>query len=109
MLNFTPAATAVLRNHRPESPDAGFRLLVQKSCSSIKYTLRLEQEIKPNDKLIDLGDGIKLFIDAETFPMVDNTNVDFVEDAAQSGFTFDNPNITSSGCAGCESGCQEAS
>ncbi len=105
MLNFTPAATAILRTHLPESPDAGFRLLIKKSCSSVQYTLRQESEIQSNDELIELGDGIKLFIDADTFPLVDNTKVDFVEEASQSGFTFDNPNIFKSSCASCESGC----
>ncbi|THB75225.1 MAG: iron-sulfur cluster assembly accessory protein [Gammaproteobacteria bacterium] len=105
MLNFTSAATAILRNHLPESPEAGYRLLMQKSCSNVKYTLRLENEIRANDELVELEGGIKLFIDSETFPMVDNTKVDFVEENNQSGFVFDNPNITKSGCASCESGC----
>ena len=105
MLNFTPAATAILKDHLPESPEAGYRLMMQKSCSNVKYTLRLENEIRPNDELVELEYGIKLFIDAETFPMVDNTNVDFVEENNQSGFVFDNPNIAKSGCESCESGC----
>lgn len=105
MINFTPSATAVLRRNLPESPDAGFRLLIKKSCSSVQYTLRQESEIQSNDELIELGDGIKLFIDAETFPMVDNTQVDFIEESAQSGFTFDNPNITKNSCSSCESNC----
>ncbi len=105
MINFTPSATEVLRNHLPDSQDAGYRLMMQKSCSNVKYTLRLEDEIRPNDELIELEEGIKLFIDSETFPMVDNTKVDFVEENNQSGFVFDNPNIAKSGCESCESGC----
>lgn len=105
MIHFTESATDVLRRHSPESTDAGFRLIMQKSCSCVQYTLRLEKEMKSNDEVIEIEDGIKLFVDSETFPMVVNTQVDFVEENSQSGFIFDNPNISKSGCASCGSGC----
>lgn len=109
MIHFTPTATKVLQDHLPESPNVGFRLLIRKSCSSIHYTLRHESNVKPTDELVEINDDIKLFIDAETFPLVDNTKVDFIEDHAKSGFTFDNPNIVMPSCSDCESSCQEAS
>ena len=103
MIHFTPTALDVLRRHLPESPDIGFRLLIQKSCSSIQYTLKHENQVWPDDESFELDDGIKLFVDAKTFPIVDNTRVDFTTEGAQSGFTFDNPNVVKPSCSSCES------
>ena len=108
MIHFTSSAIKILQNHLPKSPDAGFRLLITRNCASIQYTLRQEESSLPNDEIVEIGEGIKLFIYADTFPLVDNTTVDFVEERTQSGFTFDNPNVIIPNCSSCESTCQEA-
>lgn len=105
MIHFTDSALDVLRQHLPELPNAGFRLLIQKCCSSLQYTLKHESEMWPDDKTFELEDGIKLFVDAQTLPVVDDTRVDFIQNGVQSGFTFDNPNVIKPSCSSCESTC----
>ena len=46
---------------------------------------------KEDDTEIDI-DGIKVLIDADSFPNITGSTMDYEEDSYQSGFTIDNPN-----------------
>ncbi len=81
-----------------EKPTAGLRIAVTDGgCSGLQYGLKLEETQNDNDTVIDCG-AVKLFIDAEIFPMLDGISVDFLDGLDGSGFKFTNPNATKS-CA----------
>lgn len=51
--------------------------------------LRLEQRAQPTDQVIDCG-AVKVFIDRESVPLVDDVTIDFVDNREVSGFRFTN-------------------
>ncbi len=81
-----------------EKPTAGLRIEVTDGgCSGYQYGMKLEPEQNGEDTVIDCGD-MKVFVDAESYPMLDGMTVDFVDSLEGSGFKFTNPNAAKS-CA----------
>ena len=82
-----------------ETPVEGLRVSVNDGgCSGLQYGLALEANPNSDDNVLDLGE-IKVFIDPESFPMLDGVTVDFLDSMEGSGFKFENPNATKScGC-----------
>ncbi len=96
MINLTPAATDAVRRfiRASATPVAGLRLTVAGGgCSGLQYGMKLEAEKADDDLEIDVG-GIKLLVDALTWPMVDNVSIDFIDSLTHTGFRFDNPNAS---------------
>ncbi|WP_137043017.1 iron-sulfur cluster assembly accessory protein [Pseudolabrys sp. FHR47] len=77
----------------------GLRIMVTSGgCAGYKYILGLDAEPHADDAVIE-AQGIKLFIDPESQPVLDGMQIGFVESIEGSGFTFDNPNVASKcGC-----------
>ena len=67
-------------------------------CSGYSYELAFEEKEREDDKVLD-QDGVKLFVDKESYNMLNGVKVDFVNTLNESGFKFSNPNAKS-GC-GC--------
>jgi iron-sulfur cluster assembly protein len=82
-----------------ETAVQGLRVSVSDGgCSGLQYGMMLEANPAVDDKVLDLGE-IKVFIDPESFPVLDGVTVDFLDSMEGSGFKFDNPNATKScGC-----------
>ena len=60
--------------------------------------MALEPAPRGDDTVIEF-DGIKVFIDPESAPMLEGVTVDFLDSMEGSGFKFENPNATKScGC-----------
>lgn len=80
-------------------PVAGLRIRVEGGgCSGLKYSLKLEEIGTEGDQSVDC-DGITLLVDETSAPLLQGVTVDFVESMEGSGFTFVNPNASSScGC-----------
>ncbi len=100
MITLTDSAiTAVSRFiDGSDKPTAGLRIEVTDGgCSGLQYGMKLEQEQSENDTVIEYGD-MKVFVDAESFPMLDGMTVDFLDSLEGSGFKFTNPNAAKS-CA----------
>lgn len=77
-------------------PVAGLRIMVEAGgCSGFKYMMGLVDQVGPEDHVQD-AEGVKLFVDGASYPYLDGMTVDFVVSLEGSGFTFDNPNATSS-------------
>jgi iron-sulfur cluster assembly protein len=94
MITLTPsAATAIRRFMRgAQTPVAGLRLSVQGGgCSGFQYGMRLEAEKAEDDFEIEV-DGIRLFVDPFSLPMIDEVSIDFIDSLTHTGFSFDNPN-----------------
>jgi iron-sulfur cluster assembly protein len=94
MIHLTPGAVkAIGRFMRgAEKPVTGLRLMVSGGgCSGFQYGMRLEAEKAEDDTEIEV-DGIRLFIDPFTLPMIDEIHIDFIDSLTHTGFKFDNPN-----------------
>ena len=61
---------------------------------NLDVVMGLEGQIRDGDIVID-QDGVKLYVDANSQPLVEGMTVDFVTGLESSGFVFDNPNATS--------------
>ncbi len=94
------AATAVkTAMSRVGNVDYGVRITVEEGgCAGYKYSIGLDPAPQWDDAVVETG-GIKLFIDPASQPVLAGMSVGYVESLEGSGFTFDNPNVTSKcGC-----------
>lgn len=102
MITLTERAVKAVRRFIKGSatPDAGLRLAVTAGgCSGFQYDMSLHPEPLEGDTVIDCGNGLRVFIDAASLPLIQGCTVDFVDSMSGSGFTFVNPNATAScGC-----------
>lgn len=82
-----------------ETPVSGLRISVTGGgCSGMQYGMALEEESKSDDEIIDM-DGLKVFVDPSSAPLLDGVTVDFHDGMEGSGFKFENPNAKAScGC-----------
>jgi iron-sulfur cluster assembly accessory protein len=79
--------------------DSGLRVgVVGGGCSGFQYSLDLEKESRAGDLEFDV-EGIKVFVDPMSAQYLKGTQVDYVETAYASGFSFTNPQAKSTcGC-----------
>jgi iron-sulfur cluster assembly accessory protein len=101
MLTLTPSAQkAVSRFIKgAEDPVAGLRISVTGGgCSGMQYGMSLEEQARIDDVIVEI-DGIKVFVDPFSAPMLAGVTVDFQDGMDGSGFRFTNPNASAScGC-----------
>jgi iron-sulfur cluster assembly accessory protein len=101
MLTLTPSAQkAVSRFIKgAEDPVAGLRISVTGGgCSGMQYGMSLEEQARSDDVIVEI-DGIKVFVDPLSAPMLAGVTVDFQDGMDGSGFRFTNPNASAScGC-----------
>lgn len=77
----------------------GLRISVEGGgCSGMQYGMSLEEAARSDDKVVEIN-GIKLFIDPHSAPLLEGLNIDFQDSMDGSGFKFTNPNASNScGC-----------
>lgn len=99
----TPAAHARVRQFLSANPDAlGLRFGVQRTgCSGWGYAVELAREARDGDAVSE-QDGVRIYVDADSQPMVDGTTIDFARKGLNHEFVFDNPQ------AAAECGCGES-
>ena len=71
--------------------------VVSGGCSGYSYGRAIARNREEDDIAIE-AEGITLLVDAESAPLLDGAEVDYVEDLMKSGFTIFNPNAVKS-CA----------
>lgn len=101
MIDLTPAAAKAIKRFitAAENPVAGLRIFVSGGgCAGLQYGLRLEQDKSDDDLEFDIGAGAKLLVDPLSRSMLEGLTVDFVDSLTQTGFKFNNPNV-SGACA----------
>ena len=73
-------------------------MIVGGGCSGLTYDLSFEEEGSDDDMTYE-SFGVKLLVDPMSLSYLDDTNIDYIETFAYSGFHFDNPNAKKScGC-----------
>jgi iron-sulfur cluster assembly accessory protein len=71
--------------------------VVSGGCSGYQYGMAIARSREEDDIAIEAS-GITLLVDAESAPLLEGAEVDYVDDLMKSGFTIFNPNATHS-CA----------
>lgn len=102
-ITLAPAALERVKGYLASSPGAlGLRFGVNRTgCSGWGYAVDLAREEKPGDTVFE-QDGIRIFVDADSLPLVDGTEMDFLKQGLNEQFTFRNPK------AAAECGCGES-
>lgn len=86
-----------LLNQRP-SPEFGLRIGVRGGgCSGNSYFMEFCPAAEDGDEVYDTN-GVKLVVDRRSLPLLEGTQIDFVDSLMGSGFKFNNPNVRHS-CA----------
>ncbi len=101
MIDLTPEAANAVKAamSRAGNMEGGLRISVQTGgCNGYKYLIGLDAEPRSDDAVIET-EGVKVFVDPESKPLLTGMRVGFVDSLNGSGFTFDNPNAASKcGC-----------
>ena len=72
----------------------GLRLGVKKvGCSGYGYIVDFLDEAKPDDYEYPVADGLAVYVDPESLPLVRGTEVHYVRQGLNTGFEFNNPNV----------------
>lgn len=88
------AAEKVLEliTQRP-TPEFGLRIGVRGGgCSGNSYFMEFCPATEDGDEVFDTH-GVKLVVDSRSLPLLDGTEIDFVDGLMGSGFKFINPNV----------------
>ncbi|MDZ7924799.1 MAG: iron-sulfur cluster insertion protein ErpA [Marinagarivorans sp.] len=82
-----------------ENPNLALRVYVTGGgCSGFQYGFSFEETLDDEDTLIE-KDGVKVIVDAMSYPYLVGAKVDYKEGLQGSRFTVENPNASSTcGC-----------
>jgi iron-sulfur cluster assembly protein len=100
MIELTESALNAIRTAMSGASQAvqGLRIMVEAGgCAGHKYMMGLVTDRKPDDVVLEQA-GVKVFVDPASVALLRGTVMDFSVGLEGSGFTFSNPNATSS-CA----------
>lgn len=88
------------------SPPLGIRVSIRKrGCNGLSFTMNYVlndengRKTVIKDEIINVGNGVKVFVDPVAIFNITGTEMDFIEDELKSEFTFNNPK--SMGKCGC--------
>jgi len=98
MIELTENAVNAIRTAISGSPQTveGLRIMVESGgCAGNKYMMGLVTDVQPEDVVVEKG-GIKVFVEPQSVALLQGAVMDFSIGIEGSGFTFSNPNATSS-------------
>ena len=103
IVSLTNAAAAKLAELTKEetNPEIGLRVYVYSGgCSGYRYGMMLEDQPTADDNVLH-ANGVRVYIDTNSVPLIQGSEIDYVDTLMGAGFTVINPNAVS-GC-GCGS------
>ena len=105
LIEVTPQAAEKLQAVIEEQGDNGalLRVMVTPGHGGFQYTLGVEKEAEADDFVIDT-DTVQVLVDQESAPLIEGSQIDYVEGLMRSGFVISNPNMAG-GCGGGGCGC----
>jgi iron-sulfur cluster assembly accessory protein len=98
LIQLTQSAADAVRTAIAGAPEPmdGLRIVVESGgCAGYKYIMGLVAAPAPGDVQVE-DRGIKVFIDPASLPSIAGTTIDFVMTLQESGFSFNNPQATTS-------------
>ncbi|MCH8502302.1 MAG: iron-sulfur cluster assembly protein IscA [Aliidiomarina sp.] len=96
------AAERVRKFMENRGKGVGLRLGVKTTgCSGLAYVLEFVDQLEDGDQMFE-EKGIKVIVDGKSMVYLDGTELDFVREGLNEGFTFKNPNVKD------ECGCGES-
>lgn len=99
-ISVTPrAATQIRKALAKRGGGVGLRVAIKTSgCSGYAYALEFADAASAGDLAFE-SEGVQLFVDAKSLPMIAGTQLDWVREGLNEGFRFDNPNASATcGC-----------
>ena len=77
----------------------GLRVYVEGGgCAGFQYGMAFEKAPTEEDDVFEMH-GLRLFVDPYSAPMLNGTEVDYIDDLEHAGFSIKNPNAkTTCGC-----------
>ena len=98
-ITLTPKAVAQVLKLMEDKGRAGLRLGVKKGgCAGMEYTLDFVDKIDANDEVVE-QDGARVMIAPMAQMFLFGTEIDYETSLLESGFKFNNPNVTEAcGC-----------
>ena len=106
LIEVTPLAGEQLQKVLKEEDQEGSMLRVMVSPGpngGFQYMLGVEKEAGENDFVIET-ESVQVLVDAESAPLVDGAQIDYVDGLMRSGFVISNPNLQHGGGGGCACG-----
>lgn len=103
VVSLTDTAASKLRELTKDetNPAIGLRVYVYSGgCSGYKYGMMLEDQPTADDNVLS-ANGVRVYIDNNSVPLIQGSQIDYVDTLMGAGFTVNNPNAVS-GC-GCGS------
>ena len=102
-ISLTTSAADRVRSHLARRGHGlGLRLSIKATgCSGFSYVIDYADTARPDDLVFE-DQGVKVYVDPESFPALDGTRVDFVRQGLNESFQFQNPNVKA------ECGCGES-
>ena len=97
VLSLSDAAAMKLRDLTKEetNPNIGLRVYVYSGgCSGFRYGMMLEDQPTPEDNLLEVN-GVKVYVDGNSIPLLQGSEIDYVDTLMGAGFTVNNPNAVS--------------
>ena len=103
VVSLSDAAATKLRELTKDetNPEIGLRVYVYSGgCSGYRYGMMLEDAPTTDDNVLS-ANGMRVYIDNNSVPLIQGSEIDYVDTLMGAGFTVNNPNAVS-GC-GCGS------
>ena len=98
-VSITPRAAAQIAKLMAKEGHSGLRIGVKKGgCAGMEYTMEYVDQTDPNDEAVE-QDGARVLIAPMAQMFLFGTEIDYETSLLESGFKFNNPNVTDAcGC-----------
>ena len=82
-----------------DKADAAIRVFIKSGgCSGYSYGMAIDERSLEGDRIFE-DQGVRIVIDPKSWPLLEGSEVDYIENMMGGGFSVNNPNATSScGC-----------